>query len=243
MYSSLTYNSNNKNALLVPSRKNPPLHPIRNTIRTNFSYAGPRKLSDILKVELLKDKSAVEISDLWMTYHEGKENVHGLTVDQAKGKSVLSRAAQCPFFLHPVFREEGHFMILSQFQTPNYFLLAFLKDYQMDPARAQPLLTISLFDDFAEEKDVTLVRVDVINRGIEDDEGYNICKYLLEDYAEEEGFVGVHLFNKKPDAFDVDEFVKEKERRWKANSGGDGGGNTGDGVIEAAAGNKSDNAV
>ena len=31
------------------------------TIRTNFSYAGPRKLSDILKVELLTDKSAAEI--------------------------------------------------------------------------------------------------------------------------------------------------------------------------------------
>jgi len=31
------------------------------TIRTNFSYAGPRQLSDILKVERLTDKSAAEI--------------------------------------------------------------------------------------------------------------------------------------------------------------------------------------
>ena len=126
--------------------------PIRNKYerpihRTNFSYAGPRKLSDILKTELLDDKSSAEIvslfgasssvhimpwwllfvevtiilfsttrfvhiillsastnllfacfvhtqSDLWMTYHEGKEKVHGLTLDEAKGKSVLSRAAQ-----------------------------------------------------------------------------------------------------------------------------------------------------
>ena len=37
-------------------------HNINNTtIRTNFSYAGPRKISDILKVELLTDKSAAEI--------------------------------------------------------------------------------------------------------------------------------------------------------------------------------------
>jgi len=37
-------------------------HNINNTtIRTNFSYAGPRTLSDILKVELLTDKSAAEI--------------------------------------------------------------------------------------------------------------------------------------------------------------------------------------
>lgn len=31
---------------------------------------------------------------MWMTYHEGKENVHGLTLDKAKGSSILERAAQ-----------------------------------------------------------------------------------------------------------------------------------------------------
>ena len=112
-------------------------------------------------------------------------------------------------------------MIISQFQSPNYFLLAFLEDYRLDPARAQPLLTISIFDDLADEKDVTLVRCDVINRGIEDDEGYKICKCLLDDYSQEEDFRNVHMFNKKPDAFDVDEFVKEKEQRWKENNIGD----------------------
>ena len=34
------------------------------TRRTNFSYAGPRKLSDIIKTELLTDKTATEIVSL-----------------------------------------------------------------------------------------------------------------------------------------------------------------------------------
>ena len=106
-------------------------------------------------------------------------------------------------------------MIISQFQSPDHFLLAFLEDYKMDPARAQPLITVSIFDDIAEDKDLMLVRCDIIAQGIGDDEGYNICKCLLDDYAEEEHFRNVHMFNKKPDAFDVDEFVKEKEERWK----------------------------
>lgn len=29
-----------------------------------------------------------------MTYHEGKEKVHGLALDEAKGKTILARAAQ-----------------------------------------------------------------------------------------------------------------------------------------------------
>ena len=103
-------------------------------------------------------------------------------------------------------------MIVSQFQTPNYFLLALLEDYKLDPAAAQPLLTISVFDDLADTKDVTLLRCDIINRGIEDDEGYKLCQNLINDYLD---FEGVHMFNKKPDAFVVDEFVKEKEQKWK----------------------------
>jgi hypothetical protein len=39
----------------------PPHSPPFFTRRTNFSYAGPRKLSDILKSELLVDKSSTEI--------------------------------------------------------------------------------------------------------------------------------------------------------------------------------------
>ena len=62
--------------------------------RSNFSYAGPRKLSDILKTELLEGKTVTEISDMWMTYHEGKENVHGIVMDGKKGRNLLSKAAQ-----------------------------------------------------------------------------------------------------------------------------------------------------
>ena len=51
-------------------------------------------MGDILKIEQIQDKSKVEISDLWMTYHEGKEKVHGLILDGDVGKSILARAAQ-----------------------------------------------------------------------------------------------------------------------------------------------------
>jgi hypothetical protein len=106
-------------------------------------------------------------------------------------------------------------MMVSQFQSPNYFLLAYLEDYRTDPARARPLLTISIFEDMADSKDVTLVRCDVIDRGIDDDDGRRICELLLDDYADDDDFRIVHTFNKMPDAFDLDAFVQEKERRWE----------------------------
>ncbi len=116
-------------------------------------------------------------------------------------------------------------MIVSQFQTPHHFLLAFLEDYQMDPARAQPLLTISVFDDLVDSKDLALVRCDIINRGIEEDEGYKLCKYLIDDYSENEEFESVQTFNKKPESFDLDDFIKEKEKRWIEADDGTAGSN------------------
>ena len=38
----------------------------------SFSFAGARKLDDLIKKELLEEKSASEIEDIWYTYHEGK---------------------------------------------------------------------------------------------------------------------------------------------------------------------------
>jgi hypothetical protein len=81
----------------------------------------------------------------------------------------------------------------------------------MDPAAAQPLITISVFDDLAEKNDVVLLRCDIINKGIEDDEGYKICQNLIKDYLD---FDSVEMFNTKPDAFNIDEFVKEKQSQW-----------------------------
>lgn len=47
--------------------------PTRTTVRSlSFSFAGPRKLDDIIKTDLLKDKTSVEISDIWYRYHEDK---------------------------------------------------------------------------------------------------------------------------------------------------------------------------
>ena len=102
-------------------------------------------------------------------------------------------------------------MVVSQFQEPSYFLLAFLEDYKMDPAAAQPLITISVFDDLVETKDVVLLRCDIINKGIEDDEGYKICQNLIKDYLDGDA---VQMFNTKPDTFNIDEFVKEKQAQW-----------------------------
>ena len=191
---------------------------------SDFSFAGPRKLDEIMKLDMIKEKKfkSQDVQDLWLGYHETKEHMDGTVIDGKTAKSVLSRAALCPFFIQPIFREDGYFTLVSQFQSPSHFLLAYLEDYKMDPARAQPLITFSVFDDLADEFDIGLVRVDVINKGIEDDEGLRCVNSLLDAYGKDELFTNIHAFNKKPESFDFDDYIAQQNQKWKEDQNGDG---------------------
>lgn len=59
----------------------------------SFSFAGPKELNDILKKELVQDKPRSEVADIWYSYHEEKDNVHGLVLNGEDASNVLSRAA------------------------------------------------------------------------------------------------------------------------------------------------------
>eukprot|EP00554_Chaetoceros_debilis_P012036 CAMPEP_0194117630 /NCGR_PEP_ID=MMETSP0150-20130528/32151_1 /TAXON_ID=122233 /ORGANISM="Chaetoceros debilis, Strain MM31A-1" /LENGTH=211 /DNA_ID=CAMNT_0038808739 /DNA_START=112 /DNA_END=747 /DNA_ORIENTATION=+ len=182
---------------------------------SGFSFAGPKKLDEIIKTELLEDKTKSEIADIWMAYHEEKDRVHGTIVSGEEGKLILERAGKMKFFIEPIFRDDGFFMLLSQFQTPSHFLLAYLEDFKMDPNRAQPLMTFSVFNDLAESHKVSLVRCDVINKGIEESEGVRVMQNVLDAYRLDEDFTRVEEFNEKPTTFDVDDFISSMNQKWK----------------------------
>lgn len=182
---------------------------------SGFSFAGPRKLDEIMKTELLDGKSKVEVLDMWTSYHADKQGVLGSMLDVNNSVKVIDRAEKRPFFIQPVFREDGHFMLVSQYQSPSHFFLAYLEDYKMDPNRAQPLLTFSMFTDLNESHNISLLRCDVINRGIEENEASVIMKNVIDSYRIEEEFSRVKTFNDNPEKFDFDDFVSCSKIKWK----------------------------
>eukprot|EP00591_Stephanopyxis_turris_P004443 CAMPEP_0195521462 /NCGR_PEP_ID=MMETSP0794_2-20130614/18731_1 /TAXON_ID=515487 /ORGANISM="Stephanopyxis turris, Strain CCMP 815" /LENGTH=179 /DNA_ID=CAMNT_0040651025 /DNA_START=169 /DNA_END=708 /DNA_ORIENTATION=- len=169
-----------------------------------------------MKTDLLQDKNKQQIIDIWKEYHADKKDTYGKVLDGEAGKNVLQRAKQCPFFIQPVFREEGFFTLVSQYQSPSYFLMAYLEDYKVDPTNARPLITFSVFDDLATSHDVTLIRGELINKGIENWEGKKIINNMLEAYANDEDYeVGALPFNKTPESFDIDDYISCQNQKWK----------------------------
>lgn len=203
--------------LTVASRASPYL--VRSQVikrqLSGFSFAGPKTLNEILKTELLQDKSKTEISDIWVAYHEEKKDVHGTILNGEQGVKLLERAEKCPFFIQPVFREGGYFMLLSQYQAPSHFILAFLEDYKLDPSRAQPLFTFSIFNDFVSSHDISLQRLDVINKGIGKAEGIIVMQNIVDAYRLDEDYKYVSTFNESPERFDISEFISFMKRKWE----------------------------
>ena len=109
-------------------------------------------------------------------------------------------------------------MLISQFQAPSHFLMAYLEDYKMDPHSATPLLTFSVFDDYSSSKDIYLVRCDILNENIDIDEGQKVVESILDNYRREEEYGAIKLFNEHPNDFDVDDFISRMNDRWKSDA-------------------------
>lgn len=73
------------------------------------------------------------------------------------------------------------------------------------------MLTCSVLDDF---DDITLVRADVVNLDIQEDEGRKVVKSLLDSYGNDEEMQMVKNFNQNPDMFDVEVYVESQRRKW-----------------------------
>jgi hypothetical protein len=41
----------------------------------SFTFAGPRTLDEIIKKDLVEDKTGAEVADVWYSYHESKVSV------------------------------------------------------------------------------------------------------------------------------------------------------------------------
>ena len=174
-----------------------------------------RKLTDIVKLPLLKKEPTAKIGEIWRAFHEDRADAIGRDVPAKTASMLADRAGAAPHFLFPVHRDAGHFMLLSQFQDRRHFLFTSLEDYKANPAFARPYLTLTLHDDLAQLKDIVLLRGDV-EAQLTKAEADHVVTQTIESYCIASRFsakAGPLTFNQKPDAFDLDEMMKLYPRR------------------------------
>ena len=127
-----------------------------------FSFPAPRKLNEIVKTEDLLKEDAQEIKRIWMEYHDEKSDCLAASITMEQHEMLLARGKDCPFFIFPIYRGEGFFNMITQFQD-SCFLVTYLEAYKENPAQAPPCLTVSIFGDLVKSKQLGLIRVDIAN--------------------------------------------------------------------------------
>ena len=134
-----------------------------------------RRLGEVAKVEMLEAEEPERISAIWDSFHEHRPELAGCSVTAEEHLKITERARESPLFIFPVRREQGHFLLLSQFNAPSdMFVMTFLKDYKQNPAAAQPWLSVTLFGELLTSKAVGLLRVDIAPERLSKQEGEHV---------------------------------------------------------------------
>lgn len=69
-----------------------------------------------MKIDLIQDKSADEIKQIWFEYHKDKD-VIAANIPTEKFDTMMERAKKYPLFLFPIPRSEGYEFIMFQFSA------------------------------------------------------------------------------------------------------------------------------
>ena len=170
----------------------------------SFSYPAPRTLDEVVKLDALVHETPERINEIWKEYHATKEDVVGASWSSSEYSSFQELGKRAGMFVFPVTRDDGNFVMLSQIQE-KHCILTMLDEYKLDPVNAQPWLALTFYDDLVEEKDLVLVRGDVLIPQLTLEEGKRLSGNVRHFYLNEP--MEVDHFNNAPSEFDIEKHL------------------------------------
>lgn len=70
--------------------------------RGGFSYPGPRKLSEIVKIQLLEKHGSMRVREIWDEYHKDHKSAVGEVLSAEEYALFKHRTTRCKHFVLPV---------------------------------------------------------------------------------------------------------------------------------------------
>lgn len=130
------------------------------------------------------------------------------TMDEGEYNLLRSRAAICPFFVIPVRRDEGHFVMLVQWQN-NVCLFTFLDEYKKNPHAAEPWAALTMYNELIPTHNMALARSDYNPFHLKKPEAQRLMDIVRVYYTQGNQYEMVEAFNHRPDTFDFERHLRE----------------------------------
>jgi len=195
-----------------PSGSASSLNAVRPPVRTHFSYPSPRKLSDIVKLPLLDKESPEDVRLIWEEFHKEKELTVSGFMSANEYRTIAERSKNCQYFVFPVKKGDGYFVLLSQIQD-NTAVFTFLDDYRNNPSTAQPYLVLTMYPELLTRAigrgHNVLTRTDICNQELNKLDVQRIMSLFTQYYVSDSHFRTVEQFNLRPREFDFNEYVRK----------------------------------
>ena len=147
------------------------------------------------------------VAEIWEAYHSERPGVAGAALAASEHAVVVQRAAESPLFVFPVRRERGHFLLLSQYEPKSrIFAMTFLDDYKANPQLAPPWVSLHLFDELLQSKQLALARVEADASRLTTGEAEALL-LLVRRYYGTDSYDRAWTFNHAPRHFDMDAYL------------------------------------
>ena len=174
----------------------------------NLAQKLPKVLKDIAKPSAFHSLSSTKIKTIWNQYHSVHPKTVSTVIPVHEYQTYTSKLEESPLFLFPLFREEGHFFLLSQnYEREATFTLS--ESYKEDLDEAEPQLQLTFFEELMGTKSIVLVRGDINSNLISKTESELVMNAFLDLYTDEHLYKTYTLpFNKQKDKFDHEGFLK-----------------------------------
>ena len=172
-----------------------------------FTYPCPRKMREIVKLSLLEREPPSRIKEIWNEYHGPRPTNVSTVISAHQFELFLKRSMGAPYFVFPVARKGGHFMLLAQSQgTSNLF--TYLEDFKRSSEAATPYFVLTLFSELKVTKQIVPVRGDIVDHKVTKAEAATLMTAFLAHYIEGGLFEEtVRVFNHEPDRFNYQKFT------------------------------------
>ncbi|KAH9523694.1 ATP synthase mitochondrial F1 complex assembly factor 1 [Bulinus truncatus] len=123
--------------------------------KAGVGMAKTQGLDSIMKVDLIRDKTAEEITQIWNEYHQGKDCLYAVLKANVY-QNLLIKSRECPIFVYAIPRNEGYEFILSQFDKHDVYFTP-LSMFQLIKENAPPCLTLNHYTELLEDKGIILM--------------------------------------------------------------------------------------
>ncbi|XP_043985810.1 ATP synthase mitochondrial F1 complex assembly factor 1 [Gambusia affinis] len=183
------------------------------------AFTKNKTLGSILNLEMIKDKTGEEISQLWMQFYSTKDTISAAIPSQMYDV-IFSRSKSCPMFLYALPQKEGYEFFVGQWSRYELHFTSLI-NIQTLGENAPSQLILYHYPELKEEKGVVLMTAEMDPKFITVHQAQCLANQVQLFYGtqKQETYRLVETFNHQPEDFKHMSVIAELEQSGLGSAG------------------------